>query len=85
MPDFSVIAEEQGNTVVNISVINKSQSNQNINLSREEQQLQEFFKRFGIPGFPGMTPPGMTPPGEGAKKNQLLERVQALLLKVMDT
>ena len=58
LPDFSVIAEEQGDTVVNISVINESQSNQNINLSREDQQLQEFFKRFGIPGFPGMTPPG---------------------------
>jgi serine protease Do len=58
LPDFSVIAEEQGNTVVNISVINESQSNQNINLSREEQQLQEFLKRFGIPGFPGVTPPG---------------------------
>jgi len=57
LPDFSVIAEEQGDTVVNISVINESQSNQNINLSREDQQLQEFFKRFGIPGFPGMTPP----------------------------
>ena len=58
LPDFSVIAEEQGDTVVNISVVNESQSNQNINLSREDQQLQEFFKRFGIPGFPGMTPPG---------------------------
>jgi serine protease Do len=58
LPDFSVIAEEQGSTVVNISVINESQSNQNINLSRDEEQLQEFFKRFGIPGFPGMTPPG---------------------------
>ena len=58
LPDFSVIAEEQGNTVVNISVINESQSNQNINLSQEEEQLQEFFKRFGIPGFPGMTPHG---------------------------
>ena len=64
LPDFSVIAEEQGNTVVNISVVNESQSNQNINLSREEEQLQEFFKRFGIPGFPGMTPPG----GERQKK-----------------
>ena len=51
LPDFAVIAEEQGNTVVNISVINKNQLNQNINLSREDQQLQEFFKRFGIPGF----------------------------------
>ena len=58
LPDFSVIAEEQGKTVVNISVINETQSNQDINLSREDQQLQEFFKRFGIPGFPGMTPPG---------------------------
>jgi serine protease Do len=58
LPDFSVIAEEQGNTVVNISVINESQTNQNINLSKEDQQLQEFLKRFGIPGFPGMMPPG---------------------------
>ena len=62
LPDFSVIAEEQGNTVVNISVINERQSNQNINLSREEQQLQEFLERFGIPGFPGLTPPRGQPP-----------------------
>ena len=67
LPDFSVIAEEQGNAVVNISVINKTQSNQNRNLSREEEQLQEFFKRFGIPGFPGM-PPGMAPPGGERQK-----------------
>ena len=46
LPDFSVIAEEQGNTVVNISVINESQTNQNINLSKEDQQLQEFFKEI---------------------------------------
>jgi serine protease Do len=64
LPDFSVIAEEQGKTVVNISVINESQTNQNISLSREEQELQEFFKRFGIPGFPGMTPP------EGGRKKR---------------
>ena len=43
---FSVIAEEQGNTVVNISVINESQSNQNINLSREEQQLARIFEKI---------------------------------------
>ena len=58
LPDFSEIAEEQGKTVVNISVVNKGQTNQNISLSREEQQLQEFFKRFGIPGMPGMPAPG---------------------------
>lgn len=58
LPDFSIIAEEQGNTVVNITVVNDEQINKNIRLSREEEQLQEFFKRFGIPGFPGITPPG---------------------------
>jgi len=58
LPDFSIIAEEQGNTVVNITVVNDEQVNKNIRLSREEEQLQEFFKRFGIPGFPGITPPG---------------------------
>jgi serine protease Do len=65
LPDFSVIAEQQGNTVVNISVVN-NQSNQNINLSREEQQLQEFFKRFGLPGVPGMPPPS----GNNRQKKQ---------------
>ena len=45
LPDFSEIAEEQGKTVVNISVVNKGQTNQNISLSREEQQLQEFLSR----------------------------------------
>jgi len=54
LPDFTVLAEKHGNTVVNISAIREVSLNQNRTPSVEEKQMQEFFKRFGIPGFPGL-------------------------------
>jgi len=56
LPDFTELAEKHGAEVVNISVT------QNVRTDpgampfpgmEGDEQMQEFFKRFGIPGFPG--------------------------------
>ena len=57
LPDFSILAEEQGNKVVNISSIVERRVNQS-NLPFQDERMQEFFKRFGIPNFPGIPPQG---------------------------
>lgn len=69
LPDFTVLAEEQGNKVVNISASKEMEANEQMGSSMQDERMQEFFKRFGIPGFPGM-PPG----GQG---NQPLEKQTA--------
>jgi len=58
LPDFTVIAETQGDSVVNISAIKERNLNQNSQSFPQDEQMQEFFKRFGIPGFPGFPPDG---------------------------
>lgn len=55
LPDFTELAEKQGPAVVNISIT------QNMRVDNAspfpgmpgDDQMQEFFKRFGIPGYPG--------------------------------
>ncbi len=56
LPDFTVLAEQQGNTVVNISSIKNAVNRGNQQLSPQEEHMQEFFNRFGIPMPPGMGP-----------------------------
>ncbi len=57
LPDFTELAEKQGPAVVNIS-ITQTAHNENVGSPYpgmpDDEQMQEFFKRFGIPGFPGM-------------------------------
>jgi serine protease Do len=57
LPDFTVLAEEQSDKVVNITSIVEQLPNQQISPFHDER-MEEFFKRFGIPlpGFPGMPP-----------------------------
>jgi len=68
LPDFTVLAEKHGAEVVNISVTQVMQSS-NTQFSfpgmEQDEQMQEFFKRFGIPGMPGM--PG-SPRGQGEQE-----------------
>src|SRR5210317_1158868 len=62
LPDFTELAETQGKTVVNItSIKNASIPSGNTPPFPYDEQLQEFFKRFGIPGLPGMPPNGNAP------------------------
>ena len=56
LPDFTELAEKQSPVVVNISSIQKNRANAIGQGSPEDEQMQEFFKRFGIPVPPGMPP-----------------------------
>jgi serine protease Do len=65
LPDFTELAEKQGPAVVNIS-ITQNMRNENVMPFpgfHGDEQMQEFFKRFGIP-FPGQIP---GPNGGGAQ------------------
>lgn len=54
LPDFTVLAEKQGPAVVNISITQVSRrSAMPFPGMPNDEHLQEFFKRFGIPGVPG--------------------------------
>ena len=64
LPDFTDLAEKHGAEVVNISVTQSVHNNGPVGGfpgMEGDEQMQEFFKRFGIPFMPGM--PGM--PGQG--------------------
>jgi len=62
LPDFTELAETQGKTVVNItSIKNAPTPSGNTPPFPYDEHLQEFFKRFGIPGLPGMPPNGNAP------------------------
>lgn len=58
LPDFTELAEKQGAAVVNISVTQVMHGGgPNMGMpfpgSPDDEALQEFFRRFGIPGVPG--------------------------------
>src|SRR5450830_1337303 len=58
LPDFTGLAEKLGPSVVNISITQVVHANPNAgspfgNLP-DDPAINEFFKRFGIPGMPGM-------------------------------
>lgn len=57
LPDFTELAEKQGPTVVNISITQNMRADNAVPFPGMpgDEQMQEFFKRFGIP-FPGQTP-----------------------------
>ena len=61
LPDFTVLAEKEGNKVVNISSIVERSASQN-NIPFQDERMQEFFKRFGIPNLPGLPPQGREQP-----------------------
>lgn len=53
LPDFTELAEKQGPAVVNISITqNVHTSNAQYPGMQGDEQMQEFFKRFGIPSVP---------------------------------
>jgi serine protease Do len=63
LPDFTELAEKHGSEVVNISVTQNTQAKAGSPFGGfpQDEQMQEFFKRFGIPNFPGM-------PGHGGEE-----------------
>lgn len=57
LPDFTTLAENHGAEVVNISVTQTMRADTGMSSFPDlegDEQLQEFFKRFGIPNMPGM-------------------------------
>lgn len=62
LPDFTELAEKHGMEVVNISVTQVMQGGGNVGMPfpgmPDDENIQEFFKRFGIPGMPGQGAPG---------------------------
>ncbi|MFL9710720.1 DegQ family serine endoprotease [Methylobacillus sp. Pita1] len=74
LPDFTELAEKQGAAVVNISVTQVMQSGPGGSPFQglpEDEALNEFFRRFGIPGFPGV-PRGQSGPQQPEYKSQSL-------------
>lgn len=64
LPDFTDLAEKHGAEVVNISVTQSVHNNGPIGAfpgMEGDEQMQEFFKRFGIPLMPGMPGQGGAP------------------------
>ena len=57
LPDFTVLAETQGPAVVNISITQnmKAENAMPFPGMPGDEQMQEFFRRFGIP-MPGQVP-----------------------------
>ncbi len=70
LPDFTELAEKHGAEVVNISVTQNVRADANPFPGMEgDEQMQEFFKRFAIPGFPGL--PGQGSPQQDYKSQSL--------------
>ncbi len=64
LPDFTDLAEKHGAEVVNISVTQSVHNNAAMSPfpgMEGDEQMQEFFKRFGIPFAPGMPGQGGVP------------------------
>lgn len=72
LPDFTELAEKQGPAVVNISITQNvhAEAVQGYPGSPDDEQMQEFFKRFGIPGFPGGIPGFPGSPGQNGAPPQ---------------
>ena len=60
LPDFTVLVDLVGPAVVNIRTVERVRRG-----GSPEDQMQEFFRRFGIPLPPGMSPRGPQGPQEG--------------------
>lgn len=58
-PDFAAITAAQGPAVVNISVTGMRKASAG---AADMDEMQEYFRRFGVPGMPGA--PGMGPQQE---------------------
>ena len=54
LPDFTALVERAGPAVVNISTVGTTRETALGDNGDEDNPLNEFFKRFGIPNGPGM-------------------------------
>jgi serine protease Do len=56
LPDFTDLVDQVGPSVVNIRTLERASSTSGESNPGADEQMLEFFKRFGIPVPPGMTP-----------------------------
>ncbi len=73
LPDFTELVEQVGPSVVNIRTTERAAANSRGSQgnSPNEEEMLEFFRRFGIPVPPGMRPgPRNAPPGGGSGEPQ---------------
>ena len=68
LPDFPDLVERVGPSVVNIRTTERRSARTGIPPEMNEE-LQDFFRRFGIP-MPGQRPPDARPPGPGGDEPQ---------------
>ncbi|HCY61709.1 MAG TPA: serine peptidase [Oxalobacteraceae bacterium] len=68
LPDFTDMVEKAGPAVVNIRTTAKMRSNPNGGLSSEDEEMQEFFRRFF--GIPMPRQPERAPRGNGKPQQQ---------------
>lgn len=61
LPDFTELAEKHGAEVVNISVTQNVHVESPFQGMPQDEMMQEFLRRFGIPNMPGM-------PGQGGEQ-----------------
>ncbi|MBP6617902.1 MAG: peptidase, partial [Burkholderiaceae bacterium] len=76
-PDFSAITQRYGAAVVNISVVGSAGAESENPLAQggvDPEQIQEFLRRFGIPGMQGM--PGAPGKRGGGKAPDVQTRGQ---------
>lgn len=63
LPDFTVLVDQVGPSVVNIRTVERVR--QRSGPASPDEQMLEFFRRFGIPVPPGATPRGPQRPDRG--------------------
>ena len=67
LPDFTDLVETVGPSVVNIRTLEKVD---NSSAGEADEQMREFFRRFGIPLPPGATPRGRQDRGGSSEEAQ---------------
>jgi serine protease Do len=73
LPDFTELVEQVGPSVVNIRTTERAAANSRGSQGNNpnEEEMLEFFRRFGIPVPPGMRPgPRNAPPGGSGEPQQ---------------
>lgn len=58
LPDFTDLVEQVGPSVVNIRTLARASASADAGGAGPDEQMLEFFRRFGIPIPPGVTPRG---------------------------
>ncbi len=69
LPDFTVLVDEVGPSVVNIRTVERVQPRES-DPAAPDEDMREFFRRFGIPLPPGALPRGPQRPDRGPEQRQ---------------